>query len=90
MPYITKIIDVYRKKLLEAIIEFARGIASNTKDPSWLFVMPWIHFLSGRVKPYDAVEMDLSHDELIPKWWGSNDVKESVEYFKAKTSPWAM
>ncbi|XP_060564697.1 uncharacterized protein LOC132723904 [Ruditapes philippinarum] len=79
-----------REILLEAITLFIRSIAKTTKDPCWLTIMPWCHFLSGQCSPFEIPPMDIKHDEGKPVWWGVAEIKTNLDYFKGKSEKWSM
>lgn len=75
----------------DAFVTLAKDIAGTSKDPSWLFLMPWIHFLSDWCRPFDIPPLDMGHDKPEPLWWGLNKTLDSaVNYFTGKTGPWDM
>lgn len=65
-------------------------LAGKTKDPSWLYAMPWIHLLSNQIEPFGTKTVDVTHDSERPVWWGIAEIAEEVEYFKSKSDKWKM
>lgn len=66
-------------------------MSSESKNPSWLFLVPWIHFLFGLYSPYDKPTFDAGHDKKDPTWWGILQLGEQgVKYFRGKTDQWEM
>jgi len=64
-------------------------IPANSNNPSWLFVLPLYHFLSGLCNPFDEMKEDLSHAAHKPSWWGTADVANAVERLKNSTE-WSV
>ncbi|XP_053391035.1 E3 ubiquitin-protein ligase rnf213-alpha-like, partial [Mercenaria mercenaria] len=79
-----------RKTLLEALLSVVKKLAGKTKDPSWLYLMPWVHFLSGKTVPFETQVVDVSHDSVKPVWWGIAEIENEVEFFKGKTGKWSI
>ncbi|XP_053390336.1 uncharacterized protein LOC128553236 [Mercenaria mercenaria] len=79
-----------REALLEAMTSFVRKIAGASKDPCWLSVMPWVHFLSGQCVPFEIPPVDVKHDEYKPVWWGVAEIERDLDYFKGKSEKWSM
>ncbi|XP_053396010.1 E3 ubiquitin-protein ligase rnf213-alpha-like [Mercenaria mercenaria] len=80
-----------RTQLKEAFLTLAKHISSNSKNPSWLFLMPWIHFLWGLCSPFDKPAFDVGHDKKDPTWWGISQLGEhNVKYFRGKTDQWEL
>ena len=72
------------------MLSIVKGMAGKTKDPSWLYLMPWVHFLSGESSPFETQGINVSHDNKEPIWWGIQKIKDQVQDFKGKASSWAM
>ena len=69
----------------------AEEIAGSSKNPSWFFLMPWIHFLSEWSKPFESPPFDVRHDKDDPIWWGlSKTLDNALQYFTSKSSKWDM
>ncbi|XP_053390334.1 E3 ubiquitin-protein ligase RNF213-like [Mercenaria mercenaria] len=90
-----KIVEIYfkgkRKQMKEAFVAVARKLAFNSKDPSWLYLMPWIHFLSEACTPFEKPPFDVNHDRKEPVWWGISHLGEdALKYFKGKTESWTI
>lgn len=80
------LIYISRQQVKEAFVNLAERIANTSRDPSWLFLMPWIHFLSDWCRPFDTPGFNVGHDQTDPIWWGlSKSLNSAVEYFTAKT-----
>ncbi|XP_053396335.1 E3 ubiquitin-protein ligase rnf213-alpha-like isoform X2 [Mercenaria mercenaria] len=80
-----------RKQVKEAFVSLAQEIANTSKDPSWLFLMPWIHFLSEWCSPFESPSFDVKHDKKEPLWWGlSVAMDSSVTYFTGKSDKWTI
>lgn len=73
----------------DAFVSLAKHIASTSKDPSWLFLMPWIHFLSDWCSPFESPSFDVGHNKEEPLWWGLNkSLDTAVKYFSGKSGSW--
>ncbi|XP_053391032.1 E3 ubiquitin-protein ligase rnf213-alpha-like, partial [Mercenaria mercenaria] len=79
-----------REALLEAMTSFVKKIAGASKDPCWLSVMPWVHFLSGKCVPFEVPPVDVKHDEYKPVWWGVAEIERDLDYFKGKSEKWSI
>ncbi|XP_060561077.1 E3 ubiquitin-protein ligase RNF213-like, partial [Ruditapes philippinarum] len=80
-----------RQQMKEAFLSLGKYISSNSKNPSWLFLMPWIHFLYGLCSPFDKPAFDVTHDKKDPTWWGISQLGEHcVKYFRGKTDHWEI
>ncbi|XP_060580486.1 E3 ubiquitin-protein ligase rnf213-alpha-like [Ruditapes philippinarum] len=79
-----------RQSISDILLSLVKTLAGTTKDPSWLYLMPWVHFFSGESSPFETQIVDVSHDSEKPVWWGIAKIENEVEYFKAKTGQWAI
>lgn len=84
------IIVTFREILQDSLISFVKDILVATKDPCWLTVMPWIHFLDGECIPFEKPSFDVSHEKEQPVWWGINTIGKELENFKMNSSKWSM
>ncbi|XP_053391300.1 E3 ubiquitin-protein ligase RNF213-like, partial [Mercenaria mercenaria] len=82
---ITRYMKDKQTYILKAITKIVQWTMKNTKDPSWLYLMPWIHFLSEECKPFDNPPFQINHDDRIPKWWGISTVYENLDKFKSQS-----
>lgn len=80
---------LFREQLLDALLSFVKNIVSTTKDPCWLTVMPWIHFLNSECQSYDKPVFDVKHDQHRPVWWGVDKIEKELGFFKGKSSKWS-
>ncbi|XP_053396017.1 E3 ubiquitin-protein ligase rnf213-alpha-like [Mercenaria mercenaria] len=65
----------------EALVTLGKLTTEQSKDPSWLYTMPLIHFLSGAC---NQLNENTRHDDTLPKWWGTmNRVQDTIANFKA-------
>ncbi|KAH3728284.1 hypothetical protein DPMN_054238 [Dreissena polymorpha] len=60
------------------------------KDPSWMFCLPLLHFVSDVCKPFEELGEDLSHSNITPKWWGIVDIESEIRTFQGSTYKWAV
>ncbi|XP_060576766.1 uncharacterized protein LOC132734069, partial [Ruditapes philippinarum] len=54
--------------LLDNILNFAKAVKKEKREYHWVFLLPYIHVLSGLCDPYANVKMDLSYE--TDQWWG--------------------
>ncbi|KAL3881517.1 hypothetical protein ACJMK2_027949 [Sinanodonta woodiana] len=71
-----------KKQLNDFLISFIESMATTAESPLIFFCMPLHHFLSGALKPFDQVSEDFSHDDKVPKWWGTDHISKAVDIFK--------
>ncbi|XP_053396011.1 E3 ubiquitin-protein ligase rnf213-alpha-like [Mercenaria mercenaria] len=65
----------------EALVTLGKLTTEQSKDPSWLYTMPLIHFLSGAC---NQLNKNTRHDDTLPKWWGTmHRVQDTIAKFKA-------
>lgn len=65
-------------------MQFSRGIAGKTSDPTWLFSVPIIHFMLDKCKPFENAPLTVDHDATVPKWWGVVEYENDIDCFKDK------
>lgn len=82
--------NFYRELLNNAIVALVKYILQNFRNPCWLFLMPWVHFLSGVCAPFEEPNTDLKHDGGTPRWWGLDKVSDAHGKFKQKSGKWEM
>ncbi|XP_033741838.1 E3 ubiquitin-protein ligase rnf213-alpha-like [Pecten maximus] len=68
---------------LQSTINVLVGMTNNT---CWLFVVPLLHFMSGKTVPYEKPSTETGHSDYKPVWWGVEEYKKNPEYFAGKTS----
>ncbi|KAL4233165.1 hypothetical protein ACF0H5_007850 [Mactra antiquata] len=79
-----------RKHLLRIMVDFVKAIAMNSKNPCWLLLMPWIHFLSGACDPFQEPDDHTKHDDEKPFWWGLYEVSSVQTEFKKNYKDWSI
>ncbi|XP_053396346.1 E3 ubiquitin-protein ligase rnf213-alpha-like isoform X3 [Mercenaria mercenaria] len=78
-----------RKILLDTILAVIKNISGASKDPYWLCLLPWVHFLSDECVPFQASEVDVKHDQT-QIWWGVSAIDRELEGFKKKRENWSI
>ena len=81
-----------RGVIKEGLLQILRSVVyGSTKDPSWLFLMPLVHFLNGDCKPFEFPTSAKGHEAVNPVWWGIGSFDKEVTHFQQRTrSPWAV
>ena len=60
------------------------------KDPSWLFLVPLLHFLNGDCKPYELPQKAAGHQDFKPVWWGVTLFQDWASDFKRTDKRWVL
>ena len=90
----------FRHQFRDAAITFMHYVAGGKeKDPSWMLILPLVHFLTGLNAPFDLPTTEVGHDKSEPTWWGKrcpsfqeNDklLTEAFRKFKRNRSKWKV
>ncbi|XP_053389016.1 E3 ubiquitin-protein ligase rnf213-alpha-like, partial [Mercenaria mercenaria] len=60
-----------RDELKNELVLFVFEMTSQvSKDPSWWYLLPVLHFLSGTCAPFEEVSLNVNHAAVKPYWWG--------------------
>ena len=60
-----------RHQFRDAAVAFMHYVAcGKEKDPSWMLILPLVHFLTGLNAPFDLPTTEVGHDFIEPTWWG--------------------
>lgn len=65
-------------------------LCEKDKNPTWLYCVPLLHFISGVCSPYEEIKIDLSHSETEPKWWGINGIEDVNRKFHQMRKTWTL
>lgn len=81
----------HRNVIKEGLLQIVKFVINGkSKDPSWLFLTPLIHFLSDDCKPFEFPLSANEHQSTPPTWWGTSKITDLVESFKRKDSSLTM
>ncbi|KAL3881507.1 hypothetical protein ACJMK2_027939 [Sinanodonta woodiana] len=82
--------QVKKRQLSDHLISFINSM-STVKSPAIFCCIPFHHFLTNALHPFDKIPEDYSHDHKSPKWWGVAALSEAVGRFKnILSSKWTM
>ena len=81
----------YRGMIKDGVLQILKAVVyGKSKDPSWLFLVPLIHFLNGDCKPFDYPPTAKGHQDVRPTWWGIVPFEAAVPNFQRKDRAWTM
>ena len=83
-----------------ALVAFMHYVAcGKEKNPSWMLILPLVHFLTDLNSPFELPTTEVGHDGQEPTWWGircpsmkenNGLLTEAFEKFKSNLSTWKM
>ena len=65
-------------------------VKGKFKDPSWLFLVPLLHFLNGDCKPYELPRKAAGHQDYKPVWWGIAQFEDLTTHFQRTKKIWTL
>ncbi|XP_060599290.1 E3 ubiquitin-protein ligase rnf213-alpha-like [Ruditapes philippinarum] len=83
-----------RMSIKMKLIELAKDICSDVsigKNPSWMYLLPVLHFLNGFCRPFQEIPLAFDHQAKIPKWWGiDSEIEHITDIFKKTHYHWCI
>ena len=81
----------FRNVLKDGVLQIMKSVDyKRSKDPSWLFLVPLLHFLNGDCKPYELPSKAAGHEDVKPVWWGTTQFEDMVEGFQRRNGTWTV
>ena len=83
---------LYNRKVRTSLVKFLQNSLLHGKkvDPSWLTIMPLVHYLEGSLKPFAPLDLSTFEpsEAKKEKWWCFSEFKHEKDEMKYRE--WTM
>ena len=79
-------LSIFYRIFQKALVEFCSQMCTfnHHYEPTWLFAVPWIHFLGQESSVFTRLPASAKHN--INPWWGVQSIGKAVQSYKSYMS----